>query len=220
MGATNVNAEASPHGGDGLPLLMAEWGGRVPHVVPWSGERCSLPPLIGRRSRIEFVDERSTDRDDRGVLWRRALSRPGDGKPLFKQDHPRRQRRAMLKLLCMVCGEPVERNKRGILWLLRDYREDWPSWPERMGNMYPPVCLPCARISTIRCPALRNGNVAVRARSFISGIYGELYAPGPVPVTSGTATLTFDDPNVRWIVASKLIRTLYDCRIMELDDIS
>ena len=138
---------------------------------------------------------------------------------MFGKVHPLRQRRAMQRLLCQVCAGPADRNKDGVLFLLRDFREDWPDWPNRMGIDEPPVCVPCVSLATRVCPALRKGAVAFRAASCeIAGGTGRLYTGGLVPKKVGSVTVTFDDPAIRWVLAMGLIRELLDCTLIDLDE--
>ncbi|HEX5402173.1 MAG TPA: hypothetical protein VFX16_07720 [Pseudonocardiaceae bacterium] len=185
----------------------------------WSDEEAQSAPKIVRTDLgIRFADETLLDRDSTGVLWTRVSSRPGHGRPEFGQVHSLRQRRAMRRLLCQVCGGPADQNNDGVLWLLRDYRDDWLNWPENMANTYPPVCMPCALLSTRVCPALRRGYVAVRARQCpVSAVYGIRYEPrGPllVPVED---TVPLSDRAIRWTVAAQLVRSLHGCTIVDLD---
>jgi hypothetical protein len=172
----------------------------VPYITAWSAEQ-ELPYEVVERHGfgIAYADEGLMDRDDHGVLWRRMPARPGQGRPLFGEVHPLRQRRAMRRLLCQVCGGPADRTGDGMLWLLRDYRDDWPDWPEGMGVAEPPVCLPCAHTSTRLCPALRKGAAAIRARHApLAGVRGALYKSGRLsPVAVGEAVVAFEDPAAR-----------------------
>ena len=151
--------------------------------------------------------------DARGVLWQRPAVRHGVGKPEFGKVHPLRQRRAMRQLLCHVCAEPADQNDDGVLWLLRDYRDDWPGWPEGMACTEPPVCVPCVAVSLRLCPALRRGAVAVRVREFeVAGVRGALYRKGMFgPVAVEDVNLAYNAPDTRWVVASALIRELRGC---------
>lgn len=125
----------------------------------------------------------------------------------------------MLRLLCQVCGNPADRDDDGVLWLARDWRGDWPGWPNGMGENEPPICVPCVRLSLRLCPALRRGAVAFRARRFpVAGVRGARYAAGPRFV--GDVTVTFDDPAIRWVRAANVVRKLDDCTILALDKIS
>jgi hypothetical protein len=186
----------------------------APYVATWTAEQDQPCRLVERPGHgIGYADEVLGDRDDRGVLWQRAAVRPGVGRPEFAKVHPLRQRRAMRRLLCQVCAGPADRDDEGVLWLIRDYRDDWPQWPEGMGAVEPPICAPCVVLSLRLCPALRRGAVTVRVAEFpIVGVRGVVYRRGEAgPAASGAAVLTYDDPGVRWIVASALVRELRSC---------
>lgn len=200
-------------------------GGRgvvAPYVTAWSGE-LDLPVVMVERpgGGVGYRDEVVADRDRRGVLWVRTPFCPGEGRPEFGRVHPVRQRRAMQRLLCQVCAGPADRTGDGVLWLLRDHRDDWPSWPEGMGVTEPPVCVPCVGLSVRLCPALRAGAVAVRVGVYpVAGVHGGLYRAGhggPVPVRR--AVVSFDDPAVRWVRAVSLVRRLGDCTIVPVADL-
>jgi hypothetical protein len=199
-------------------------GGIVPYVALWSGERPS-GQIVCRFDKsvpvgIAFADEAPEDRDSRGLLWNRTNQAAGSGRPDFAKIHPLRQRKAMRKLLCQVCAGPADTTEAGTLWLLTDYRDDWPGWPNGMGNTYPPLCLPCARLSVRQCPVLRKGHVVVRAHADIGAVEGQLYVPGAgrLPVRIGEATLLLDDPRLPWLLVSDLVRRLRDCELIDLDD--
>ncbi len=181
----------------------------VPYITTWATER-SLPAQVTAHPSgvgIAYADEGLGDRDGKDVLWMRTHSRPGHGRPVFGEVHTARQRRAMRVLLCQVCAGPADRTDDGVLWVLKDDREAWPGWPERMGVTEPPICLPCLRFSVNACPALRKGYVVVRVRdSTVSGIYGLRYRPGrPFPTPSEPVLLPFDAPTIRWTLASQLV---------------
>jgi hypothetical protein len=130
-----------------------------------------------------------------------------------------RQQRAQHRQLCGICSGPPDRNEQGVLWLVRDFRDDWPDWPERMGVTEPPICLPCAQLSIRLCPALRKGFVAIRVgHSRVAGVRGALYCSsgGPFPTPVGEDVVAFEDPRIRWTLAGHLIRELTRCTIIEL----
>lgn len=189
----------------------------APYVTAWSAEQ-DLPFRLVERpdGSIGYVDELLTDRDRQGVLWQQTAVRPRLGRPEFARVHPLRQRRAMELLLCQVCGKPAEQDEAGVLWLLRDHRDDWPSWPEAMASTEPPICLPCVSASRRLCPALRRGSVAVRVRQFpIVGVRGVLYRRGTlVPVAAQAGNFTYDNPAVPRVLTSALIRELQGCTIV------
>jgi hypothetical protein len=195
-------------------------GAVVPYIAAWSGEEALPTRIVGDGlNGVRFADETLIDRDEHDVLWTRIPSRPGEGRPLYGQVHALRQRRAMRRLLCQVCAKPGDRNEQGVLWLLPDHRGDWPGWPENMANSYPPVCLPCARLSIGACPMLRRGHVAVRTqRAPLSGVFGVRYLPARLaPVPAEGVVVGYDDPAIRWICAAQQIRSLQGCTIVTLD---
>jgi hypothetical protein len=193
----------------------------TPYIASWSEERRELATVIERRGRgIGYADETLYDRDRHGVLWLRSPVNQGVGEPEFARVHPLRQRRAMNRLLCNVCAKPADRSDEGVLWLLRDYRDDWPGWPEHMAINEPPVCVPCARRASRMCPAMRKGAVAVRARRYsIAGVRGRLYQPTgtPWPEVVDYRDVPYGEPGARWVQASMLVRELGDCTIVPLE---
>lgn len=195
----------------------------APYITTWSAEQ-DLPYRVVERPGvgIGFADEMLGDRDSRGVLWHRAAVRHEVGRPEYGKVHPLRQRRAMRKLLCQVCAGPADRTDAGVLWLMRDYRDDWTHWPEGMASVEPPTCAPCVAQSLRLCPALRRGAVAVRVRAFdVVGVRGALYRRGLVaPLAVEAANLSYDDPDVRWLVASALIRELRECTIVSFEAVA
>ncbi|QFZ17405.1 hypothetical protein [Saccharothrix syringae] len=169
----------------------------VPCIAMWSEETVSDPQL---------------------VVWDHATINPGRGKPRFARIHVHRQRRAMRKLLCQVCGGPADHDRDGVLWLLPDRTRDWPDWPEGMLVAEPPICHPCAHLATRTCPALRaEGHHLIRARAHpVYGVDGFRYRRGPhSPVAVESEPVAFTDPAVRWIPASKLVRMLRACTVVE-----
>ncbi|HUQ56799.1 hypothetical protein [Lentzea sp.] len=194
----------------------------APYITAWSAEQDLQCTLVERPDHsIGYATELLSDRDQRGVLWRQTASRHRVGRPEFARVHPLRQRRAMELLLCQVCSGPADRNDDGVLWLQRDHRDDWPRWPEGMAAVEPPMCLPCVPLARRLCPALQRGAVAVRVKqSSIAGVRGALYQRSvlaPAAVTAGN--FAYDDPMVRRVLASALIRELRGCTVVPLEEI-
>jgi hypothetical protein len=204
-------------------IWMSKPNPAVPYITAWSAEQ-DLPSRLVERSDygIGYADELLGDRDANGVLWVRAAVREGVGRPEFGKVHPLRQRRAMRLLLCQVCAAPADRSDGGLLWLLRDYRGDWPRWPEGMASVEPPICGRCVSVSLKLCPALRRGAVAVRVREFpIAGVRGALYGEGLfAPRAVEAVNLPYDDPGVRRVVASALIRELRSCAVVPFGEVA
>lgn len=207
---------ASPRGGASAGRQVV-----APYITAWSAE--VYPPVVmveRPEGGIGYEGETVADRDRDGVLWFRMSFQPGEGRPEFGKVHPQRQRRAMQRLLCQVCGGPADRAEDGVLWLLLDHREDWPSWPNGMAVTEPPVCVSCVRVSLRLCPALRKGATVVRAGSFVvAGVHGLRYQGGHTPIALGRYTVAFEDPAVRWVRAISLVRELRDCVILPLTEL-
>ncbi|MDH6112795.1 hypothetical protein P3T36_002513 [Kitasatospora sp. MAP12-15] len=201
---------------------MTQMPGRpdvVPYIAAWSAERFARPAVVAAPGvGIAYRGEIPHDRDVDGVLWARMTLQRGSGRPEFGRVHPARQRRAMRRLLCQVCGGPADRTGEGVLWLLKDDRDDWPGWPEGMAVTHPPVCLGCARAAAQLCPHLATGFVAVRvADSGSCGVYGTLYQPGALgPQSVGEIITASDDPRARWVLAAQMVRVLRGCTFVEL----
>jgi hypothetical protein len=206
---------------------MLGGGAVVPYIGSWTGEE-TLPTTVVRRQAggIGYADETLTDRDDHDVLWTRVAARIGTGRPEFIRLHPLRQRRAMRDLLCQVCAGPADRTEQGHLWLVPDRRQHyyWDGWPEDMANSFPPVCLPCARLSIRMCPALRTAYVAIRAHSTVSGVVGVRFGLAgsalAIAAEDNGEVIHYDDPDVRWVQATQLARTLRNCAIVDLEKLA
>ncbi|HEX5117120.1 MAG TPA: hypothetical protein VFW65_18155 [Pseudonocardiaceae bacterium] len=204
--------------------MTAGRGGVVPYVAVWSDERTVRTTVVQRgRWGIGYADEVLTDRDRDGVLWTRTVSRPGHGRPLYAKLHPLRQRRAMRRLLCQVCGQPADYTDQGHLWLAIEQQEKWPGWPENSINPFPPLCLGCAVRSVRLCPPLRRGFVAFRAHSTLYGVIGVRFRSGPtypavaLAADDGGVPVAFTDPAIHWMQAAQLTRTMHQCVPVDLD---
>jgi hypothetical protein len=191
---------------------------RVPYITSWSAEAPPPSAIVSSSGGggIAYADEIVGDRDSLGILWARSPSARGRGTPQFGRIHTARQRRAMRRLLCQVCGGPADRDDEGILWVLKDHRADWPGWPNGMGVTEPPICAPCLAIATRACPALRRGHVVIRARGAeIAGVHGLRYAPGPRgPLPVGASVFSYGSPELAWVQASQLVRELHDTTLI------
>lgn len=195
-------------------------GPAVPFVTLWSGERAAETRVVWRRRtrRIGYADERSYDRDERGVLWSREASQPGRGRPLFGQIHSRRQRIAMTQLLCQVCGGPADRTEAGVLWLIDADPEEL--LPDAEETAHPPVCRSCAQWSIRVCPHLRSAVTAVRARSFApSRVNAVVYGLTPAgPRVVDAALVVFGSPLMPYVRAHQLLMRLTDFTSIDLAD--
>ena len=188
----------------------------VPYITQWSRERAPKSELVIRRGRLAFADERPYDRDSNGVLWSRVPSQPGKGKPEFGKVHALRQRNAMERLLCQVCGRAADRNQDGILWLLGEVPES--SDDSGVLTAHPPLCLPCASASVSACPHLRREYTALRVSGLErAGVRGAVYQPScSKPVAKDVVGIAFDDPLIHWVRAGQLLMRLTDFLVIDL----
>jgi hypothetical protein len=188
----------------------------VPYIARWEAE--TLPDPVVR------LDDRGIGiaghkRDKNGVLWRPALSRPGQGRPLHGQVHGPRQRKAMRRLLCQVCGGRPDHNKQGWLWLLRDARPSHEDWPEEEITTHPPVCRLCGALSALLCKHLWNGTaVALRVRRpIVDGVWGLPYAVSkPWMTPRKPDAMLHGDPAMPWMLGHQIAASLTEVTIVDL----
>jgi hypothetical protein len=191
----------------------------VPYITRWSEERTCKVPVVQRHGGIAYPHERPGDRDKHGVLWSRVTSQPGRGRPQLGQMHSRRQRKAMTRLLCQVCGHLANRTTDGVLWLIGEDPRRPETWPDPLITAHPPVCTGCAARAVQACPHLRRRFTALRVRSFRPvAVRGALYEPRhPAPVRVAAVGVYLDDPRARWVTAGQLIVRLSDFSVTTLD---
>ncbi|WP_198358389.1 hypothetical protein [Streptomyces fildesensis] len=193
----------------------------VPYMAAWSAEQRIVRTLLCGKGGIVYADEQPHDRDSRGALWIGTTLGQGRGRPEFARTHAQRQRRCMRALLCQVCGGLADRSEQGVLWLVEDDegRAEEANWPEDLVTVHPPICVPCAHQSLRLCPHLaERGSVAVRVReSAVEGVYGQLYRSSRhSPVQVRQDTVFYDSPEIRWVLAAQLTRTLRGCTVVDL----
>ncbi|MGW0952831.1 hypothetical protein [Streptomyces sp. NPDC002545] len=191
-------------------------GHPVPYIAAWSSEHLPKPGIFRAPDGIALV---GYPRDSAGVSWQPWALRQGEGTPEYAVVHGPRQRRAMRRQLCQVCGGPADVNEQGVLWLLEDTR-GVPGWPEREVTTHPPVCLSCAPLPVRLCPHMENA-VAVRVgRVVVDGVYGRLYAPGLGGLVPGEKKVVFaDEPRVRWMYGGQLAATLMNVTVVDLPEL-
>ena len=189
----------------------------VPYITAWSSEQPLTADIVQSGQGIGYADEVLHDRDARGVLWRRVGMSPGKGRPEFGRVHSLRQRRAMTRRLCQVCGKPASTTAKGTLWLLSEDAEEYAAHAG-VPTPHPPVCIPCARTATQACPDLRRKRVALRVRkTTVVGAHGVLYQPGfPRPTVDEVTGVAFDNWRINWLAAGQLLVRLDECTVVDL----
>lgn len=201
-----------------VPRLMASepitWRGvLVPWAALWSAERRiekEDPLLIWQRGRLAYDDEVPGDRR-LGVLWNRhRLGKHGE--PLFGQLHTARQRLAMMKNLCQICGGSATGADGRISWLIPG-AESNVSW-----TMTPPTCAGCVPEALRFCPHLKS-NPPLRltvAGAAPLGVLGDVYQVEHGRFTSvnpRTIVDLRDGHEMRRVLAKQLAVTLLDPQV-------
>lgn len=196
--------------------------GLVPWLTPWSGEQIPAQPVtwaVGPRGAfLGLHGEAPTDRH-MGVLWLRMPATPGVGTPEFAGAHALRQRTAMDRLLCQMCGGPTigSRDDGRVLILMAAAGGRPISSGERTSS--PPIHAHCARLAVQHCPPLRRrGWVAAlvdHTAMPLWGYAGLLYDPvtlRQIPPPNGDThqVPAEDERRLRWLQASRMLVTLED----------
>ncbi|MFB8290233.1 hypothetical protein [Kitasatospora purpeofusca] len=202
----------------------------VPAVTLWSGESRTGEIVLQssqatafwptRVLGVGYADEGPADRDAMGVLIQRRLQAPGSGTARLKLVHPARQYRFMADERCQGCGGEADRTAAGTLWLMPRPDAAPAGWPEGARVEHPPICLACALRSRDACPeGRRRGWVSVRVGdSDLSHVAGPVFAEREGrAVEAGHDVLSYDDPRLGWITATRWLRTLWDCTPVDLD---
>jgi hypothetical protein len=172
-------------------------GLQVPWVTRWTGEIAEGQKvdtgLVNGELRVSYADGIEV-RDDRGVLWQReGIDRKGE--PQFAQVSAHRQRAAMRKGLCQVCGERI--TDRPIRWLMSAHQLT----PLRDGTALtfsPPTCSGCVDVALKACPHLRtNDRLILRVLEYrIWGVWGDMARIPPETVDVGPDTVLQVDRRV------------------------
>ncbi|TVZ84851.1 hypothetical protein [Streptomyces sp. BK340] len=197
--------------------LLMHKGRPVPYITAWSGEQVLQPPVIVVGGGIAYAGP-TPGRGSAGLLWKPWAINQGVGEPLWKVVHGPRQRRAMRKFLCQVCGGPADRDKRGWLWLLEDHRDEGPKWPHGEMTVHPPVCRSCAPVAARLCPHLRReGVVPVRVGDVIlDAVYGQRFYTGPLGLVGGEMDVfLMTSWRARWVVGGQLAASLARCTVLD-----
>ncbi|MGW1603083.1 hypothetical protein [Streptomyces eurythermus] len=192
----------------------------VPFITAWSKEEIPTQELVRvHRSSATFLglrDETDVERQF-GVSWMRMPATRG-GRPQHGLVHALRQRQAMNRMLCQLCGGPTvgTRKDEWTLFLAADADGHPLLNGERTES--PPVHAVCARLAVEHCPPLRHRGwtAALVRRTPVWGVAGYVYdpltldrLPGSPAHRDGMHRVPFTDPRrIRWTLAARLVITL------------
>lgn len=158
------------------PLSLPQFAGKpVPWVTRWNEENLGLRYGVQmQRDGLRVTYGEGDYRDKHGVLWQKeGLTK--SGVPQWARVSTYRQRSAMLRRKCQVCGHKIE--ERVIRWLMP------PDGVEEMDgrsiSMQPPTCEGCIDLSLELCPNLtKYGYMILKVLEYeIFGVYGEVLVP-------------------------------------------
>lgn len=159
------------------PSTLPQFDGRpVPWVTRWSGEvhpdRYKYGVQMSQGKLVLCYEDRKENRDGTGVLWQReGLTRKG--RPDWASVNTYRQRSAMQKRRCQVCGNKI--TETPIRWLmpidgLEQVDED------TTITMQPPTCSECIPTALDLCPNLvRQGYMILKVIDYsMWGVFGHV----------------------------------------------
>lgn len=141
---------------------------RAPYVTAYSDEEFDLGFGFADGSggpRLTYQDPRADDWMF-NVLWPRQAPHV-DGRPIYRQMHPLRQRECMLQRRCQVCRRSTLTPAGNLTWLL----------PGTVTSglvclSKPPVCVPCISDARGSCPHLRDAHTYISSDYEPRGIVG------------------------------------------------
>ncbi|MBL1108504.1 hypothetical protein JK361_28620 [Streptomyces sp. 5-8] len=206
---------------DSSPIRPVQYrdGRPVPHITAWSREQVPPQPLAvihGHGGRgLGFEDEVSHIDRHYDVPWMRMPATRG-GHPRYENVHALRQRQAMSRLLCQMCGGPTLGTRRDERSLFLVASAGGRPIADGELTTSPPTHAVCARLALEHCPPLRRRGwaAALVEHTPVWGVSGLLYHPQslePVPTAdvSGMHRISFtDDRSLRWTLAARLIIAL------------
>lgn len=148
-------------------------GAPVPWITRWTGEVSDTKLKVfyeNNRLGIGYEDK-NENRDEFGVLWKReGLTR--QGRPQYAEVNTYRQRAAMNKRMCQVCGSKID--ERPIRWLLT--KDLLHNYEEGMAiTRSAPTCSTCIPLARTLCPHLSTvDSMILKVLEYdIWGIYGQ-----------------------------------------------
>ncbi|MFC5656270.1 hypothetical protein [Streptomyces nogalater] len=158
------------------------WDGvPVPFITAWSKEEIPVQELVKvHRSSgtvLGLRDETDVERQF-GVSWVRMQATRG-GRPQHGRVHALRQRQAMSRMLCQLCGGPTVGTRKDERTLFLAASADGHPLLNGERTESPPVHAVCARLSVEHCqPLRRHGWTAALVRHTpVRGVAGHVYDP-------------------------------------------
>lgn len=137
------------------PSTLPQYEGRaVPWITRWTGEVSHEPygynQQPGRRLTVGYPDGKE-NREGNGLLWmREGLGR--GGRPMWADVNTYRQRAAMARCKCQVCGSTI--NARPVLWLMPTVETMMIEEDGTLKTTTAPTCEACIPLALELCPAL------------------------------------------------------------------
>lgn len=142
----------------------------VPDIVPGGirGVRWAYPDGMENRERTAFGT----------LLWvREGLGRSGE--PMYADVNTYRQRAAMTKCKCQVCGAKID--GRPVLWLIPTAEANMVDEDGTLKTTSPPTCEACIPLALELCPALpRMGWTVLKVVDYeVWGVFGNVVVINP-----------------------------------------
>lgn len=174
-------------------MSIQDWNGRpVPWITRWSNEvvRQEVGVRLTKEGLRAAYKDGNNEYERGNILWQREGVTRG-GVPQYAQVSTPRQRAAMRKRLCQVCGTKIPEGP--IRWLLA---------PEVLHDgdktMSAPTCDDCIPIALDLCPHLKKGDhvIAVVEEYELWAAYGNILFVDEEDTVrqAGQVTLPYDQP--------------------------
>lgn len=163
-----------------LPEGIPRWGAMpVPWITRWTEEVIAGPYACNTFTDPPEIVYPGAVRDRQGVLWMPENWQRG-GKPMFSQMNSARQRLAMRKMLCQVCGEQIH-DRPITSWLMtKGQIISRLNLPGGLLTTNPPTCQACMHTALVLCPHLsgrKESIFRITARKWEAyGVTGEAVA--------------------------------------------
>lgn len=184
------------------PTSLPQFKGRpVPWITRWTNEIIGQPYSLERTRdgiRTVYPDGKSEDRMG-GTLWQREGIMRG-GEPQWKQVSTYRQRFAMRKCACQVCGKKITEKPIQFLLPLSEPEIVPPDEfhdEAQVITVTAPTCSECIPLALQLCPHLkRNGYQILKVASYeFWGVYGEVVFTQDNSIRRMQTYIEYDSPS-------------------------